>query len=136
MHSYKLDRKLAAGNIPGVADFAYPCHGDGLGDCAEPLGLVGYVTPAWHRDAACKEHPELSWFPGRGRDPRAVKRVCESCLVVDLCRAWALSQPEPLVGIWGGLTEKERRKLRASRATPRPSINSDCAPTRAAAGDG
>jgi WhiB family redox-sensing transcriptional regulator len=135
MHSYNLDGKLPAGNIPAVADFTYPWHGEGLADCPEPLELVGYVTPAWHRDAACKEHPELSWFPGRGRDPRAVKRVCESCLVVDLCRAWALSQPEPLVGIWGGLTEKERRRLRTNRAAPRPSINSDCAPTRAAAGD-
>jgi WhiB family redox-sensing transcriptional regulator len=138
MHSYRLDGKLPAGQIPAVADFAYPYHGDGLGDCPEPrqlVELVGYVTPAWHRDAACKEHPELSWFPGRGRDPRAVKRVCESCLVVDLCRAWALSQPEPLVGIWGGLTANERRKLRAS-PTAHSSTNTDCAPTRAAAGDG
>jgi hypothetical protein len=62
-----------------------------------------------------------------------VKRVCESCLVVDLCRAWAMSQPEPLVGIWGGLTENERRKLRAAPAMPHPSANNDGAPRRAAA---
>jgi hypothetical protein len=56
--------------------------------------------------------------------------------VVDLCRAWALSQPEPLVGIWGGLTEKERRRLRTkNHAAPHPSINSDCVATRAAVGD-
>jgi WhiB family redox-sensing transcriptional regulator len=99
-----------------------------VGDRPELFDLTGYVTPAWHRDAACKEHPELSWFPRRGRDARPVKRVCQSCLVVDLCRAWALNQSEPLVGIWGGLTANERRKLRASPASPDPSTNSDPAP--------
>jgi WhiB family redox-sensing transcriptional regulator len=76
------------------------------------VDLIGCGIPTWHRDAACKEHPELSWFPGRGQDVRPVKRVCRSCLVVDLCRAWALTQPQPPAGIWGGLTEGERRSLR------------------------
>jgi WhiB family redox-sensing transcriptional regulator len=135
MNSYRLDRKLPTGNMPARAALRHQYHGGGVGDLAQVPELIQYVTPAWHRDAACKEHPELSWFPMRGRDARPVKRVCESCLVVDLCRSWALSQPEPLVGIWGGLTARERRKLRAVPASSHPSTNGDAAHTRGAVTD-
>jgi WhiB family redox-sensing transcriptional regulator len=120
MPTYKLEGKLAAGEVVVGADLAPPYVEGGVGDLPGFLEDTTYSTPAWHRDAACKEHPELSWFPQRRADVRPVKRVCASCLVVDLCKAWALSQPEPLVGIWGGLTAYERRKLRAGPTTPRP----------------
>jgi hypothetical protein len=109
----------------------YPDDGE-VRDSPELLKLIGFGAPAWHRDAACKEHPELSWF--RREDLRPVKRVCKSCLVSNLCRAWALSQPEPLVGIWGGLTENERRKLRAGPATPQSSTSDPTPPRVLAAG--
>jgi hypothetical protein len=122
----KLGEKLPIGHIAAGADPSPEYQGDGqVGDLPELLELIRYSTPAWHRDAACKEHPELSWFPRRHRDIRRAKRVCESCLVVDLCRAWALSQPEPLVGIWGGLTQNERHKYHAAPATPQSSTNGD-----------
>lgn len=74
------------------------------------------VRPAWHRDAACKEHPDASWFPGRGEDVRPVKDVCKSCLVMVECLDYALGAGDSLVGIWGGTSERERRHIRRARA--------------------
>ena len=42
--------------------------------------LVG--RPAWHRDAACTEHPEVTFLPPRGAPPTwPAKAVCSACLV-------------------------------------------------------
>ena len=73
--------------------------------------------PAWHADAGCREHPELSWVdPGdAGPRVRAAKAVCATCLVRAECLVTALADPN-LVGIWGGATTKERQTLR--RHTP------------------
>lgn len=77
------------------------------GIAAELLDLV--ARPAWHADAACHEHPELTWFPAKGEDQTAAKAVCSGCLVLAECRAWALQQGAGLVGIWGGLSGREGR---------------------------
>jgi Transcription factor WhiB len=55
--------------------------------------------PSWHRDALCREFPELSWFPGRADDVRPAKAVCGRCLVAPECRSWALQQGPDLQGI-------------------------------------
>jgi Transcription factor WhiB len=39
--------------------------------------------PAWHHTAACREHPELSWFPGAYEDASAAVAVCAACPVAD-----------------------------------------------------
>lgn len=43
------------------------------------------------------------------------KRVCRTCPVISQCREHAMSVPEPY-GVWGGMTEDERRR---ARRTPR-----------------
>ena len=72
--------------------------------------------PAFHADAACVEHPELTWFPPRGADLGPVKAVCASCLVLAECRTWALAQGPQLAGVWGGLSDRERRLRRRPAA--------------------
>lgn len=67
--------------------------------------------PTWHADAACKEHPELTWFPERGQDSRPAIAVCTGCLVRYQCAEYALADPT-LGGIFGGLTERARRRIR------------------------
>ena len=69
------------------------------------------AMPEWHGDAACKERPEITWFPGHGRPAGPAKAVCGTCLVAGECRAWALSQGVTLEGVWGGLSTRERRRL-------------------------
>jgi hypothetical protein len=67
------------------------------------LGL--FNPPAWHADAACKEHAELSWFPERGDDVRPTKAICARCLVRDECAEAGRTEQH---GIWGG---RSARKL-------------------------
>ena len=76
----------------------------------------------WRHRAACTtEDPEL-FFPIGNTGPalnqiEEAKAVCHRCPVVENCLAWALSAGQDY-GIWGGLTEDERRKItRSTRNT-------------------
>jgi WhiB family transcriptional regulator, redox-sensing transcriptional regulator len=78
--------------------------------------------PKWQADAACRKHPDINWFPIRGgRYPRldtaAAKRVCASCLVRPDCLEWALSFGPDLEGVWGGLSQTDRRRIRRHSST-------------------
>ncbi len=57
--------------------------------------------------------PEL-FFPERGASTREAKEVCRGCVVRDECLDYAISRNEKF-GIWGGLSERERRKVRRVR---------------------
>jgi len=85
---------------------------NGTGAAAELLDLIAGGRPAFHADASCKEHPELTWFPSKGDDTSAALAVCQTCLVVAECRSWALAQGPGLQGIWGGLSGQQRRVRR------------------------
>jgi WhiB family redox-sensing transcriptional regulator len=75
--------------------------------------LLGERGPKWMDDGACRspEHPQRIFFPGRGDPTAPGKAVCRSCPVVEECLDYALSKPERF-GIWGGLSEAERRQIR------------------------
>jgi WhiB family redox-sensing transcriptional regulator len=85
-------------------------------DAAALFDLLAGRRPAWQADAACREHPEVSWFSSRGGDQREAKAICKGCLVLDDCRSWALAQDPWLAGVWGGMTARERRLHRRSKA--------------------
>ena len=69
------------------------------------------VRPAWHADAACREHPEVNFFPGRGEPVAPAKAICSGCLVRGEC-ADAVGLSYDTYGVWGGRTEYERKALR------------------------
>lgn len=71
----------------------------------------------WQQRAACRGMSSATFFspPGeRGRARRVreerARAVCGGCEVVDLCAAAALRQGETY-GVWGGLSDDERRQL-------------------------
>ena len=66
---------------------------------------------AWQTDALCAQTDPESFFPEKGGSTREAKRICESCEVRSDCLDYALENDERF-GIWGGLSERERRKLR------------------------
>jgi len=78
----------------------------------EFLELLGR-PPAWHDDAACREHPRSWWFD---KNPTRAIEVCARCLVLDECRAWGLSADAPTEGVLGGIVAKDRRRLRLRAA--------------------
>jgi WhiB family redox-sensing transcriptional regulator len=73
----------------------------------------------WRTRAACSsEDPEL-FFPIGTTGPaveqvEAAKRVCAGCAVREDCLEFALASNQE-AGIWGGLTEDERRTLKRAR---------------------
>ena len=77
--------------------------------------MISQGRLAWHWDAACKEHPEVNWFPEKGDGHRPAQRICDGCLVAPNCYKWAMEQGPGLEGIWAGTTPTQRRRLRAGR---------------------
>lgn len=68
----------------------------------------------WELEALCRrDDPEL-WFDTDPRSVREAKRICADCPVLAACRQASLDRREPF-GTWGGLSEKERRKLTGRR---------------------
>jgi WhiB family redox-sensing transcriptional regulator len=69
--------------------------------------------PRWVSSAACRGlDPEL-FFPQRGEITYLVaKRVCAGCSVRRECLDFALGSPSGKYGVWGGLSERERRAAR------------------------
>ncbi|CAB5065842.1 unannotated protein [freshwater metagenome] len=61
--------------------------------------------------------PDL-FFPERGASTKDAKAVCQGCIVREDCLEYALTNREKF-GIWGGLSERERRRIRRERAQAR-----------------
>lgn len=64
----------------------------------------------WQERALCAQADPEAFFPEKGGSSRMAKRVCIACEVRADCLEYALSNDERF-GIWGGLTETERRRL-------------------------
>ncbi|WP_456595491.1 MULTISPECIES: WhiB family transcriptional regulator [unclassified Blastococcus] len=69
---------------------------------------------AWRLDALCAETDPEAFFPEKGGSTRDAKRVCTGCPVRAECLEFALANDERF-GIWGGLSERERRRVRLQR---------------------
>lgn len=73
----------------------------------------------WRHRAACREidDPDI-FFPIGNAGPaleqiEVAKSICEPCCVRRQCLQWALATGQEM-GVWGGLSEDERRELRRS----------------------
>lgn len=74
---------------------------------------------SWQGRALCAQtDPEL-FFVEKGGTARPAKRVCRECPVRAECLEYALENGEGF-GIWGGLTERERRRIKPGDLTPAP----------------
>lgn len=71
--------------------------------------LLG-TTPEWQERALCSQTDPEMFFPEKGGSPQSAKRICARCDVKAECLEYALSF-EVRFGIWGGLTERERRRI-------------------------
>jgi WhiB family transcriptional regulator, redox-sensing transcriptional regulator len=77
--------------------------------------LMGPILPVeiqpWYEKAACLDKDADCFFPEKGGSTRAAKRICQTCSVQAECLDYALDNDERF-GIWGGLSERERRRLK------------------------
>lgn len=69
------------------------------------------AADSWQDLANCLGVDPDLFFPERGASTREAKEVCRGCVVREDCLEYALANGEKF-GIWGGLSERERRKLR------------------------
>lgn len=79
------------------------------------LDLIGEHVP-WMADGLCSQTDPEAFYPEKGGSTREAKAVCRRCPVIDECLAYALEHVERH-GIWGGLSERERRRLKKANPT-------------------
>lgn len=90
----------------------------------QPRPFLDGLTDAqpWRRDALCGQTDPEAFFPEKGGSTREAKAVCNGqtarglgpCPVRAQCLQHAVDNDERF-GIWGGLSERERRKLKRDR---------------------
>ena len=87
------------------------------------IGRAGFDGRA-HQQAPWRDHancrgldPDL-FYPERGASTREAKAVCQGCVVREECLEFALRRGEKF-GIWGGTSERERRRIRKARRLAR-----------------
>lgn len=80
------------------------------------LGELFASTAEWHDQANCLGLDTELFFPeiGHSRDTIAIKEICTNCVVRQECLNYALNAGEKF-GIWGGYSEKDRRRMRGAR---------------------
>jgi WhiB family transcriptional regulator, redox-sensing transcriptional regulator len=66
---------------------------------------------AWQGRALCGQADPEAFFPEKGGSTREAKRICRSCEVRADCLEYALEHDERF-GVWGGMSERERRRLK------------------------
>jgi WhiB family redox-sensing transcriptional regulator len=71
----------------------------------------------WTLWADCQYADPEAFFVEQGGSVRPAKRICAGCPVKAECLEYALEHDEKF-GIWGGLSERERRRIKSQRLTP------------------
>src|SRR3954465_12348161 len=90
----------------------------GLAALVATQRFAGDGERRWQEEANCLGVDPDLFFPERGASTREAKAVCRSCEVRGECLEYALAHGEKF-GIWGGLSERERRRVRRQRALDR-----------------
>jgi WhiB family redox-sensing transcriptional regulator len=65
---------------------------------------------AWRQRAACRGVDPDIFYPVSDEEAEAAKAICAQCLVREACLEYALANRER-DGVWGGATERERRRI-------------------------
>lgn len=65
----------------------------------------------WQGYALCAQTDPEAFFPEKGGSTREAKRICQGCEVKADCLEYALAH-DVRFGVWGGLSERERREMK------------------------
>lgn len=69
---------------------------------------------AWRRHSACRGLDPDIFYPATDEEAAVAKMVCTECAVQETCLEFALRGREK-EGVWGGATERERRRILRQR---------------------
>nr|WP_264000490.1 WhiB family transcriptional regulator [Mycolicibacillus trivialis] len=78
---------------------------------ADPFDPSTATREEWQDQALCAQTDPEAFFPEKGGSTREAKKICQRCPVRGECLEYALAHDERF-GIWGGLSERERRRLK------------------------
>ena len=73
----------------------------------------------WMTNAKCREVAPTVFFPSDGLGVQEAQRVCAECVVSEACLEYALANRIDH-GVWGGKSERERRRILRRRRTAQP----------------
>jgi WhiB family redox-sensing transcriptional regulator len=76
--------------------------------------LIDLNQQSWRLQARCRGVDPDVFFPVSDDDAEPAKAICAYCPVRQACLEWALGTREKN-GVWGGLTERERRRVLRQR---------------------
>ena len=76
-----------------------------------PINTVTEDPLAWQESALCAQAGPEFFFPAPGSSTREAKQLCNACEGRLACLEYALANDERF-GVWGGMSEKERERLR------------------------
>ncbi len=76
-------------------------------------------SPDWRDNAVCMQTDPEAFFPEKGGSTREAKQICLGCGVVDQCLKYAVENDERF-GIWGGMSERERRRYKRGNLSKEP----------------
>lgn len=80
-------------------------------NASEGHALAPWEVRDWTEQALCAQSDPETWFPDKGGSVEPAKRICMACPVRLPCLQWALDNEERY-GLWGGVSERDRRKLK------------------------
>lgn len=81
----------------------------------DPMQAAAVSDTVFRDRAACKDSDPSLFFLERGQSTLPAKQICYSCPVQVECLEYVMSIPGPSVGVWGGYSEDERRRLKRLR---------------------
>ena len=97
--------------------------------CGQQADVVGWADddlylpepPEWHHQGACGKACRAGeadagwWVPEQATPNNLIHQaiaICNQCPVLEVCREWGLRQPNSLAGVWGGMAQNQRKKLK------------------------
>jgi WhiB family redox-sensing transcriptional regulator len=79
------------------------------------ISAIANTITNWMQSALCTQvDPEL-FHPEKGMSSTKAKKICSACPVRTQCADHAINSPVLVHGVWGGLSEQERRDIRRTR---------------------
>ena len=73
----------------------------------------------WMAHGLCRELAPSTFFPNDGVGVDAARRICGTCPVQEPCLEYALAERVDH-GVWGGASERERRRILKRRRQEAP----------------
>jgi WhiB family transcriptional regulator, redox-sensing transcriptional regulator len=81
------------------------------------------MNTEWMAEGKCRNFPAEMFFPGDGTGVIKAQKICATCPVADQCLTYALENHVDH-GVWGGKSERERRRLQRARRRGLPLLRS------------